>query len=191
MESEGETLVCKVCSKCDPLCSTKLDIPICSACWKSPNIKKSKLFSWSPEIDKINDKLFLGNEEGQKCKNILKSIGITNILVVGSGLEIFHPNDFVYKHVEVDDFYSENISVYFDQTYEFIEKSKGNVFVHCAAGISRSTTIVIAYLMRKESKGFEEVMNYVKERRTSANPNYGFVKQLLQFEEKICAKEKL
>lgn len=190
MGSVSTKVKCEVCANPDPLCSKKLGIPICSVCWKNPNPKKMGYFSWTPELDKINDKIFIGSEETQHHKAILKTLGITNIIVVGIELEILYPNEFEYHYIGIHDFHTVNISKYFDQSYEFIERSKGNVLVHCAAGISRSATIVIAYLMRKERKSFEIIMNYVKERRNAVNPNEGFVKQLIEFGEKINGTEK-
>ncbi|EFC40883.1 predicted protein [Naegleria gruberi] len=58
-----------------------------------------------------------------------------------------------YMKVEIDDNAYQDISKHFDATFEFISNSIENegkaVLVHCQAGISRSSTIVIAYLMRK------------------------------------------
>jgi len=181
------TLQCSVCLKPDPLCSTNLDIPICAKCWKDPGPRKQGGFNFTfeAEIDKITSKIFLGNEEAQKRKRVLKALGVTNILVMGSGLDILHKDDFIYKRIEIDDFYSENIGQYFEETYNFIEKAIGNVYVHCVAGISRSPSVVIAYIMRKEGKNFEEAMQFVKERRTCVNPNEGFIKQLKKYGEKI------
>jgi protein-tyrosine phosphatase len=45
------------------------------------------------------------------------------------------------------------------------------VLVHCMAGVSRSASFVIAYVMRKQGKGFEQALQFVKERRAKANPN--------------------
>ena len=53
--------------------------------------------------------------------------------------------------------------------------------MHCFGGISRSATIVIAYMMKKEMMNLEEAFNYVKERRDIINPNDGFIKKLLDF----------
>ena len=53
--------------------------------------------------------------------------------------------------------------------------------MHCQAGVSRSVSLVIAYLIRKERISYEVAYEKVRERRPVANPNKGFVKQLKQF----------
>lgn len=182
MDSNTSNPICEICSKENHIYITKLGIRICHFCWNSPNTLKNRFYSWGVDLDKINEKIFLGNEAGQNKKQILKVLGITNILVVGSELQIFHSSDFIYKKIEIEDFYSENIAQHFNDCYDFIEKSKGNVYIHCAAGISRSPTIVIAYLMRKNRKKFSETFEFVKSRRKYVNPNEGFINQLKEYE---------
>ena len=53
------------------------------------------------------------------------------------------------------------------------------------AGVSRSPTIVISYLMWKEKKGYNETYFFVKNKRRFIGPNQGFVSQLKLFEEKL------
>ena len=66
---------------------------------------------------------------------------------------------------------------------EFIDRildSKRKVLVHCAMGVSRSATMVIAYLMRKHKKlGPDMVLAQVKAKRAVVKPNEGFMEQLL------------
>ena len=59
------------------------------------------------------------------------------------------------------------------------------MLVHCYAGISRSATIVIAYLLRKYNYSLDNVITMVKRRRSKVainfiqiNPNKGFIEQL-------------
>jgi len=53
--------------------------------------------------------------------------------------------------------------------------TRGGVLVHCAAGVSRSSSNVIAYLMRrKKNMSFNEAFNFVKKRRPVICPNYRF-----------------
>ena len=54
-----------------------------------------------------------------------------------------------------------------------------------AAGISRSATIVIAYLMYMNKLNFEEAFQLVKTNRPIICPNNGFIKQLKKFEKDI------
>ena len=66
---------------------------------------------------------------------------------------------------------------------DFIEENIGktNVLVHCQAGVSRSATIVIAYMMRKYQYSMDVAVDRVKKRRPYIDPNKGFMKQLREF----------
>lgn len=94
--------------------------------------------------------------------------------------------------IRIPDLPNTDISKYFDVTYNFIKKhlSKGeNVLVHCAAGISRSSTIILNYIIRNiYEHGYvqkdpynivKDVINYSRTRRSVINPNQGFQQQLL------------
>jgi protein-tyrosine phosphatase len=70
-----------------------------------------------------------------------------------------------------------NIMKHFSTAISFIKEaisSGGTVFVHCYAGISRSASCVIAYLMQDQGMPFFEAMSYVRKRRHIVFPNFGF-----------------
>ena len=50
------------------------------------------------------------------------------------------------------------------------------------AGISRSPTIVVAYLMTATSMGWQDALRYVRSLRPVVNPNLSFQRQLMHFE---------
>ncbi|PRD21783.1 UNVERIFIED_CONTAM: Dusp4 [Trichonephila clavipes] len=66
-----------------------------------------------------------------------------------------------------------------------VKAQNGKVLVHCQAGISRSATICIAYLMATKRLRMEEAYKYVKSRRKIVSPNFSFMGQLLTFENQI------
>jgi protein-tyrosine phosphatase len=59
------------------------------------------------------------------------------------------------------------------------------VLVHCYAGVSRSVTIAVSYLMSTRHLDFKEAMALVKMRRPCAGPNLGFIRQLKDHERKL------
>ena len=59
------------------------------------------------------------------------------------------------------------------------------VLVNCFAGVSRSATIVIAYLMYKNKWNVQDAITFVRSKRPIINPNYGFVAQLYQLQDKL------
>lgn len=60
------------------------------------------------------------------------------------------------------------------------------IYVHCRAGISRSVTLVIAYLMFRRRQCFESAYAEVKQRRSRAFPNAGFREQLSLWNDTNC-----
>eukprot|EP01113_Clastostelium_recurvatum_P019745 TRINITY_DN2331_c0_g1_i6.p1 TRINITY_DN2331_c0_g1~~TRINITY_DN2331_c0_g1_i6.p1 ORF type:complete len:495 (+),score=123.65 TRINITY_DN2331_c0_g1_i6:46-1485(+) len=146
---------------------------------------KARGGSYPSEIDQ--DFMFLGSHENAKNKDQLQELGITHVINMAGELEDSHPNDFEYLHVKIDDTDKDNISEYFDHALKFIENaraanSKAKILVHCAMGISRSSSIAIAYLMKKNKWSYETAHKYVKQARSCIKPNPGFTNQLKSFE---------
>ena len=145
------------------------------------NEKKQKITS--ENINKINDKIYLGGIDGAREIKYLKQEGITHILsLAGKIFSInYEKGTFITKIIEIMDFTNENIFKYFKECIQFIENSK-KIYIHCMAGVSRSASIVIAYLMYKEHKKYFQIYSEVKKKRNIIKPNFGFVFQLKYFE---------
>ena len=137
----------------------------------------------SENINKINEKIYLGGIDGAREINYLKQEGITHILsLAGKIFSInYEKGTFITKIIEIMDFTNENIFKYFKECIQFIENSK-KIYIHCMAGVSRSASIVIAYLMYKEHKKYFQIYSEVKKKRSIIRPNFGFVFQLKYFE---------
>jgi protein-tyrosine phosphatase len=54
--------------------------------------------------------------------------------------------------------------------------------VHCQAGISRSATVILSYLITRKGMSLREAFLLVKERRPQVQPNHGFFKYLEELE---------
>lgn len=71
--------------------------------------------------------------------------------------------------------------------YHFIDnavKQNNNILVHCMAGVSRSVSIILYYLMKKYHMNFDKALNVVKNKRTIAHPNNSFRLQLKKYHKK-------
>ena len=136
------------------------------------------------EMDEITGKIWLGNKIASTHYNILKKNGIKKIIsLLDFPLEYNkeEESDFIRKVIIILDYPSKNIIKYFGECLNFMEGEE-KTLVHCTLGVSRSATIVIAYIMWKQKMKYENAFNYVKEKRKRISPNYGFKKQLQIFE---------
>ena len=94
-----------------------------------------------------------------------------------------------YTYVNVVDEMSEDIYRFFEKTTkEMHEKLENNqvIYVHCYVGMSRSPTIVIAYLIKYHKMSYEDAYNLVKKQRRQTYPNHGFREQLRTWERQCC-----
>ncbi len=163
-------------------------IPVCNGCisiWRQELKEYEKNKKLMPEIDEIiRDKLYLGNYDQAKIKEDLKKRNVSHILVCGSGLDIFFPNDFIYEKFELEDIEEQDLKPFIMPAINFIEKG-GIVFVHCHAGVSRSASIVISYIMYKLRLPFEMAFGFVKNKRNCIFPHTKFRNDLMELEEQI------
>ncbi|XP_056102450.1 dual specificity protein phosphatase 26-like [Rhinichthys klamathensis goyatoka] len=82
-----------------------------------------------------------------------------------------------------------DMSAHFNNGAEFIHtalEEGGKILVHCQVGVSRSATIVLAYLMLKQNMTLTEAIKKVKERR-GIYPNPGFLRQLINLHIQLYA----
>lgn len=141
----------------------------------------------------VDSFLYLGSYDHAKSKQQLKDLGISHIVNMAGELENDYPDDFKYLNVKLDDTSNDNIAEHFEKTLKFIEEaqaSSSRVLVHCAMGISRSSTIVIAYLMRVKGWSYTQAHEFVKSMRSCIKPNPGFMNQLVSFEAQITEAQK-
>eukprot|EP01132_Coremiostelium_polycephalum_P009173 gene9173-11243_t len=139
-------------------------------------------------------KLYIGSQDAAHNLVELQNNNIRSILNVGFGIEnIFKENhgySIEYCNIDILDDVGYDIKCHFKQCFEFIDRHQkavgnGGTLVHCNAGISRSVTLAIAYMMQTFRIPFEQCLSIVRKTRVSASPNQGFKKQLLQFEKEL------
>ena len=146
----------------------------------------------SPEINYddnisiiIPDKLYLTNYIGASNLEALQSNNITHIInitdIIENYFENHHETHFTYLKIPIPDALHINITEYLPTTNEFINNAitnGGRVLVHCFAGKSRSASIVIGYIMKKEKMTFQQALDFVLQKRSCIDPNLAFCAQL-------------
>lgn len=158
--------------------------------------KKSKLFpkldgifsrplaDMGNGINKVLPDLYLGNIKDARDREMLAQRNITHILSIhDTAAPILE--DMTYLCISAADHSKQNLMQYFRDSIMFIHESrlKGEgCLVHCVAGVSRSVTLVVAYIMTATGRGWVESLAAVRAARPCAGPNLGFLRQLDEFE---------
>jgi len=139
--------------------------------------------------------LYLGSQQDAHNKQLLLDHHIHYEVNVSTNCP---KPDFIedsnFFRLPVNDSYGEKLLPYFVKATQFIDQvreSNGCVLVHCLAGISRSPTVAIAYVMRHLKMTFDDAFRYVKSKRTTISPNFNFLGQLLEYERQLRAEEVL
>lgn len=157
----------------------------------------SKCFSYrspfvDPPVSEILEFLFLGNARDSRDAQMMEERSITH--VINATYE--QPNFFEgggkieYLRVPVDDNNQADLMPYFRPAIEFIDaamRAGGRVLVHCQAGVSRSPSLVIAYLVVHSSLSVIEAFTLANHLRSAVGPSLHFLGQV----EKFCASLRL
>ncbi|XP_029466214.1 dual specificity protein phosphatase 5 [Rhinatrema bivittatum] len=134
--------------------------------------------------------LYLGSAYHASRCEFLANLHITALLNVSRKNSDSFKEQYHYKWIPVEDNHTADISSHFQEAIDFIDTVRhagGRVLVHCEAGISRSPTICMAYLMKTKRLRLEEAFDYIKHRRSMISPNFGFMGQLLHYEAEILS----
>eukprot|EP00727_Mastigamoeba_balamuthi_P010914 m51a1_g6445 putative map kinase phosphatase (682) ;mRNA; r:395251-397296 len=142
-------------------------------------------------ISSILDWLLLTGEGAAADLQLLKRSGVTHVLNCASRLcPTYFPDHFTYWSLDLLDDGREDLICLLYNVIDWLENvrsTKGKVVVHCQAGVSRSATFVIAYVMWAMKWNMRKALEFVAERRKVVSPNGGFLVQLTLWERLLAA----
>ncbi|XP_070544354.1 probable rhodanese domain-containing dual specificity protein phosphatase [Ptychodera flava] len=140
----------------------------------------------------FEDILFQGSGEHAIDEDVFKNLKITHVVNISTEVPNAFPNKAAYLNIQVSDEVRSNIMSKLSLAADFIASAianGGRVLVHCVLGASRSSTIVIAYLIKYHGWTLKDAYDYLKECRPCVSPNRGFLAQLSKFEEELFGKK--
>ena len=149
---------------------------------------------YSSHPSQILPGIYLGNYINANNLEEIRRLRINYILNCASDIKINNlPTDLKYCHLDMIDSPQLNIFQYFGKAFAFIEsarKNNCNILIHCKLGISRSTSILIAYMIKHYGYSVKKSLDLIKSKRKQVNPNNGFINQLYSFERYIANSSK-
>ena len=144
------------------------------------------------EVDGV--RVFLGAIEHSESEELMSEKDIRAVACIMPQDPHFRETEvgksMEFLHIPIKDCPDVNIAEHFDTFIQFIDKcvhERRNVLVHCWAGVSRSASMITAYIIKKQNKSFSEAFHALKSKRGQIDPNAGFIILLKKYEEK-CRK---
>lgn len=138
----------------------------------------------------LENELYYGNARPAKDEEILIKLGVKSIVdlikYTSEDKIIKHSDSFNVLHLQVEDLPTNTIA-WCEEPAKFIDEQlslHNIVYVHCAQGVSRSSALVIYYLMTRKKQGLKQTFNFIRYIRPVACPSFGFMKGLSELEQK-------
>ncbi|XP_068594486.1 dual specificity protein phosphatase 18 [Brachionichthys hirsutus] len=135
---------------------------------------------------RVTDHLYLSNASAANDHRLLKRHKLTCVVnATEAGCSRPPPPGLEYIHIPISDSPEAPLRDHFDAVADKIHATAslgGRTLVHCNAGVSRSASLCVAYLMKHRGATLLEAHGWVKACRPLARPNRGFWKQLVRFE---------
>lgn len=143
------------------------------------------------DVSEIIPRLYISDLAFAENPVFLASFQITHILSTLPD-SIFRPppsilpNQPVRMQLNLEDSPFAELAAHLPHTTTFIREAltsnlEAKVLVHCAEGISRSVSVVAAYLMAEYGWSPNDAVEYIRTKRVVADPNFGFVQQLHEY----------
>jgi len=135
----------------------------------------------------LEDFLYLGNQAASSTRKILDDLSITCVINATATCDMPF-KDLNCIQCALDDAPGADIRQYFDQSLSFLEEAKRDgkrVLIHCQMGMSRSSTLVILWLMHTRKWTLQKATEFTRDLRPYINPNPGFMQQLGFYETEL------
>ena len=165
--------------------------PLPSVSGLSSPSSSSNGVSWKniPSISSITSNIFIGSDNF--TEEDLKKNNITHIINISCKKDIKY-NNITSLFINLPDggnpHNGKAIDDYFPLAIDFIQNAidnNGKVLVHCHMGISRSATLVMAYIMNINKLPYEKVLLMVRNKRPIIDPCFVFIWKLLEYQRKL------
>ncbi|MBZ3874656.1 Dual specificity protein phosphatase 18 [Sciurus carolinensis] len=111
--------------------------------------------------------LYISNGVAANNKLLLSSNQISSVINVSVEVDFFDP---IADHIHS------------------VEMKQGRTLLHCAAGVSRSATLCLAYLMKYHAMSLLDAHTWTKSCRPIIQPNNDFWEQLIHYEFQLFGK---
>ncbi len=138
---------------------------------------------------KVTKNVYLGNMDLALIPEQLhKKYGITHILNLCSNFKEPSASSGIvsYSHNEMSDDGDTDLTEFMKVADDYINdgSKKGKVFVHCRLGQNRSSTVIVAWLIKTKRMTLENALEYMKDKNPIMHIHPKYLKQLGDFEEK-------
>jgi len=156
-----------------------------------PGSSRAPSFDLGRKASEVLPRLYLTDLFTARNETQLSALGITHVVSVIEHAPIFPQTHLLRTlHVPLSDGSDEDILAHLPATTSFIhdalaESPDSRVMVHCLMGISRSATVVCAYLVATARMTPDEALVAVRAKRGIVCPNLGFRRQLEEYAKQV------
>jgi serine/threonine/tyrosine-interacting-like protein 1 len=136
---------------------------------------------------------FVGTGHQATDWKIVRDLKLTHIINISVEHQCVFRDKIQYLHLELEDEEHVALCDRFAETNQFmataLDDPTSRILVHCNLGISRSSSVILAYLMKTFHAALFEAFKFLRHRRPIVCPNLGFLQQLIEFEYELFSKQ--
>ena len=161
----------------------------CPKCGQEIKNNKLKEHLQTNHITEIINRIFIGSYQNAKNYEELEKNSIKYILNCASECKNLFEDKIKYLKLDIKDQNDFPIQDYFEKGIQFIidslNNNDGNILIHCMEGKSRSTTLLMAYLIKCQNENTNSAYKILKSKRQLTMPNLGFMYKLREYEKTL------
>ncbi|CAF3828715.1 unnamed protein product [Rotaria sp. Silwood1] len=148
-------------------------------------VDREKFLTIYPSVV-LDNQLYLGTGHQATNWKVVRDLKITHIINISVEHQCVFADKIKYLHIELEDNEDVLLKDRFDETIRFMNMAFQNpsnrILIHCNLGISRSSTLILAYLIKTYNATLYEAYKFLRHRRPIVCPNMGFLHQLIEYE---------